>query len=53
MDERTRNLVYALIFTAIFAAVLLLAYGLRDTDMGKFPHQIEKVRPGGVLPRKR
>ncbi len=53
MNERTRNFVYALIATALFAAGLLAAYGLRDTSFGSFPHQIDKVRPGGVLPRNR
>ena len=51
MDERTRNMVYALIAASLFAAMLLLAYGLRDTSLGKFPHQIEKVRPGGIAPK--
>lgn len=53
MDERTRNTIYALLAAAALGAGLLAAYSLRDTSAAKFPHQIDQVRPGGVLPRNR
>ena len=53
MNERSRERVYALVAVLIMVVVLAIAYGLRGTSLAIFPHQVEKVRPGGVLPRNR
>lgn len=53
MAQQKNQLVQALIVIGFFLLVLGLAYSLRNTEAAKFPHQVEKVRPGGVLPKNR
>ena len=53
MNEQQRNYLYAAIALGGLIAVLFLAFALRNTSLSVFPHQVDKVRPGGVLPRNR
>lgn len=53
MNENQRNQLYALIVLVVLFVILAFAYSLRNTSLSKFPHQVDKVRPGGVLPQRR
>lgn len=53
MNERAQERVYALIALLILVGVLAIAFALRNSSLTVFPHQVDKVRPGGVLPRNR
>lgn len=53
MTERQRNQLYAVLAFVVLCVILAVAWSLRDTQATKFPHQIDKVRPGGVLPHNR